>query len=690
MSADRRRAPVGLPRSAPGGSGRGASFEVPDGCPDIVTLATKLWGDPSARTDKEVRFGTNGSKVVQPAPRNVWTDFEANTSGGYLDLYKRAFGTLPDKAKPPSKGKIVAEYGYHDEAGKLLFQVVRLAPKTFRQRRPDQSAPGGWSWSVKGIPQVPYRLPELIAAPAGAVVYIPEGEKDCDALAGLGLVATCNPGGAGKWSRDLSRHLMGRPVVILPDNDQAGADHASDLVGKLQGVAASVRVLRLPDLPPKGDVSDWLAAGGSAEDLERWAREAPEAAPGGADAQPWARGQGAPSPGWEADLAHDERGNPLPNLANAAMALRRAPELAGLWRYDEMARHALVTRTPPGSRMPPVIAPRPAADADVAAVQEWIQGAAIPKLGREVAHQAADLVAREAAFHPVRDYLTGVQWDGVPRIGRWLSYYLGAEPSEYVAAIGAMFLLSMVARIMRPGCKADYMLVLEGPQGAMKSTACSVLGGAWFSDALPDVTSGKDVAVHLNGKWLIEIAEMSALSKAEAGALKSFITRDTERYRPPYGRLEIVAPRQCVFIGTTNRTAYLRDETGGRRFWPVRVGTIDIDALRQDRDQLFAEALVAYRRGDRWWPDRDFERDHIAPQQETRFEVDAWEQAIAKWLPGKAKVTLLEVAQSALSIDTPKLGTADQRRISAALERLGWVRGDRTMTGRPWVRRHDA
>lgn len=659
------------------------SFQVPDGCPDIVTLATALWGEPSKRTDGEVRFGANGSKSVKPAPLNLWADHETNESGGYLELYKAKFGTLPDKPKPASKGRIVASYDYTDEAGALLFQVVRYDPKTFRQRRPDPSARGGWSWSVKGVRQVPYRLPDLIAAPADTAVYIPEGEKDADNLRRLGLVATCNAGGAGKWHADLSRHLEGRPVVILPDNDQAGTSHARALVDQLHGVASSLKVVHLPDLPEKGDVSDWLGRGGTAEDLIRLAREAPEAAPEPEEAAPRQTGKAAPSGDWKAALAYDERGNPVPNLANAATVLRRAPELAGLLTYDEMARHALVTRTPPGSRMPPVTAPRPATDADVAAVQEWIQAAAISRLSREVAHQAADLVAREGAFHPVRDYLAGLQWDGTPRIGRWLSYYLGTEQTDYAAAIGRFFMIALVARIMRPGCKADYMLVLEGDQGAMKSTACSVLGGAWFSDNLPDVTSGKDVAVHLNGKWLIEVAEMSALSKAEAGALKSFITRDTERYRPPYGRLEIVAPRQCLFIGTTNKTAYLRDETGGRRFWPVKVGRIDIDALRHDRDQLFAEAVVAYRRGDPWWPDRTFERDHIAPQQEARFEADAWEQPVVEWLRDKTKTTITEVAREALFIETPKFGTADQRRITAILERREWIQ-KRDKHGRWW------
>lgn len=169
---------------------------------------------------------------------------------------------------------IVATYDYRDAAGQLAFQVVRFHPKDFRQRRPDGS--GGWTWSLKGVERVPYRLPELLAADPAATVFVCEGEKDCDRLAGLGLVATCNPGGAGKWKADYAKRLAGRRVVIVPDNDAAGRKHAEQVAANLSGAAASVKVVELPDVPDKGDVSDWLAAGGSAAELLQLADAAPE------------------------------------------------------------------------------------------------------------------------------------------------------------------------------------------------------------------------------------------------------------------------------------------------------------------------------------------------------------------------------------------------------------------------------
>jgi hypothetical protein len=169
--------------------------------------------------------------------------------------------------------RVVAEYPYEDEAGVLRFQTVRFEPKDFRQRRPDGK--GDWIWDLKGIERLLYRLPELVSADPSAIVYLPEGEKDVDALRALGLVATCNPMGAGKWQSRFKGPLRNRHVVILADNDDKGRDHARQVARGLSGVAASVKLLELPGLPQAGDVSDWLAAGGTAEDLARLVEAAP-------------------------------------------------------------------------------------------------------------------------------------------------------------------------------------------------------------------------------------------------------------------------------------------------------------------------------------------------------------------------------------------------------------------------------
>jgi predicted P-loop ATPase len=375
---------------------------------------------------------------------------------------------------------------------------------------------------------------------------------------------------------------------------------------------------------------------------------------------------------------------PLSNLKNAALALRRDAAFQGLFAYDEMSRVTMLMRAIGPNTQQRAFVPRPVTDADVGKVQEALQKMALDRLSRETAHHAVDLVAHERRFHPVRAYFNGLVWDGKPRLDGWLTDYIGAEPTNYTAKIGAMFLISMVARIFDPGCKADHMLIIEGPQGQMKSTACSILGDKWFSDSLPEISAGKDVSMHLRGKWLIEIGELHAISRAEATLLKSFVSRRVEQYRPSYGRLEVHEPRQCVFIGTTNRDTYLKDETGGRRFWPVKAGAIKIEAIARDRNQLFAEALKRYRDGEQWWPDRDFEREQIMPQQAERYESDAWEETIAAYLKGKDRVLVGEIARTALYIETPRIGTADVRRITAVMERLGWHRLKVDGKGKRW------
>jgi predicted P-loop ATPase len=392
---------------------------------------------------------------------------------------------------------------------------------------------------------------------------------------------------------------------------------------------------------------------------------------------------------WLSQCIPGENGRPLANVANALKGCRRAPELQDAFAYDEMQCAPILQRAVGLVIADDGFEPRPLNDDDVTRVQEWLQGAGLKRIAKDAVRDAVSLVAKENSYHPVREYLEALKWDGKPRVNVWLTTRLGADLTPYTQKIGTWFLISMVARIFEPGCKADYMMTLEGVQGALKSSACAALGGAYFSDNLPDVAGGKDVSQHLKGKWLIEIPEMSAMSKAESALLKAFITRTVERYRPSYGRLEVIEPRQCVFIGTTNKSAYLRDETGGRRFWPVKTGLIDIDGLVEDRDQLFAEAVHLYRRQHPWWPDKNFEQTFIRPEQEARFESDVWDESIREYIRTcpllDDGITVGKLAREAVGIQTDRIGRADQNRIIAVLENLGWQRRPKDRHGNiPW------
>jgi predicted P-loop ATPase len=384
------------------------------------------------------------------------------------------------------------------------------------------------------------------------------------------------------------------------------------------------------------------------------------------------------------------------NVGNVLLALNQEPSLMNAFGYDEMQRTEVLLRP---LRKEQNFKVRPVTDADVTAVQSWLQWYGFRGLGKDAAHDAVNKHARDHAFHPVRDYLNGLRWDSEHRLCTWLHDYLGTELSGYTAEIGIMFLIGMVARIFEPGCKFDYMPILEGEQGLYKSKACSILAGPeYFSDQLPDIKS-KEASQHFRGKWLIEVAELSTYSRAEVDDFKAFLTRQIERYRPVYGRKEVHEPRQCAFIGTTNKVHYFRDETGNRRFWPTTTGVFKLDELNHDRDQLFAEAVQLFRNKVNWWPDREFELEHIAPEQESRYEPDVWEPLVRNYLDGliehalKAqptsylpRTTMLDIATEVLGfttsdrqkmdeIKTPisRLEPKTQGRIRAVLTHLHWV-----------------
>lgn len=391
------------------------------------------------------------------------------------------------------------------------------------------------------------------------------------------------------------------------------------------------------------------------------------------------------------------------NLANVITALTIRPELVGCVAFDEMANAVELRRALPGSPGGNWPVPHAWADHDTLMLQDFLQAQCqMARVGKEAVTDGALHAARLNAFHPVRNFLDALVWDGTPRLDTWLADYLGVAPSPYATATGRMFLISMVARVRRPGCKSDHLLVLEGPQGIYKSQACAVLGGRWFSDQSLDIRGdARAASQHLRGKWLVEISELTAFRQAEVENLKAFIARTHERYLPRYARHEVEEPRTCVLIGTTNNADYLRDSTGARRFWPHYTERIDIHALVRDRDQLLVEADRAYRAGEHWYPAADLDAAIITPEQNARYDLDAWAELIgaeldrlsvtAAKIGQKARTTLLRVWQAAMTDpitsvtpDATRFDRGAQLRVREILQFSGWKRGARTAHARWW------
>jgi putative DNA primase/helicase len=302
----------------------------------------------------------------------------------------------------------------------------------------------------------------------------------------------------------------------------------------------------------------------------------------------------------------------------------------------------------------------------------------------EVVGKAAHIAAQVHAFHPVCEYLDGIQWDGKRRADRMLIDYCGTRDDEYSVMVGRSLLVSAVARVRQPGCKVDTMVILEGRQGTGKSSALSILGGQWFRDTDFDIGT-KDSYQVIRNCWVYEMQELAQFSSTrEARKLKSFISGSSDNYRPSYGHRVMQFPRQCIFVGTTNESAYLSDPTGNRRYFPVITGAIDLAGLERDRDQLWAEADMLYHDGVAWHPQGVAMRQLAEAEQEERQVADPWEERLALWLASDCRrarllqgegVTISD-AMGPLGLDLPSAQQtkAATMRVAAIMQRLGLQR----------------
>ncbi len=331
----------------------------------------------------------------------------------------------------------------------------------------------------------------------------------------------------------------------------------------------------------------------------------------------------------------------------------------------------------------------------------------LPSISRAALSEAIQTVAHTRRFHPVREYLEALAWDGVSRVDKWLIHALGESPAsltpamlEYLAIVGRCLLLGMVNRVMQPGCKFDYCPVFEGVGGLRKSTLVEILASSeFFSDTPFEVGRGKEAQEQVAGLWVYEIAELSHFSKAEVGAIKGFISSKVDRYRVAYGATISTFPRQVILIGTTNENTYLRDRTGNRRFWPIPVRhTIKTEWVAKYRDQLLAEAFVLFGQGVPYTPTPDQEKRLFAPMQEsrlvetavisellqvlTRAPVASGIGAVVNELTAFVTISQLVLA---LGVDAAKSTPALEAQIRGWLDHEGWERVKKQVNGaRAW------
>ena len=417
---------------------------------------------------------------------------------------------------------------------------------------------------------------------------------------------------------------------------------------------------------------------------------------------------------WKQKLKFTEKGGLAQTIENVVLILKNDPRLEGGLAFDEMDHNIVTRKSLPWRKVNGI---SQWVDTDDAALRYYLERV-YGLTGKDRIFDAVNVVAQEHSFHPVRDYLNGCTWDGVPRVDTLLIDYLGAEDNEYTRAVTRKALVAAVARVFRPGIKFDYMLTIRGTQGIGKSALIAKLAGDWFSDTFTTM-QGKESYEQVQGVWIMEIGELAGMRKAEAETIKLYITKQTDRFRPAYGRRLQEFPRQCIFIGTTNETQFLRDTTGNRRFWVVDTPndpTKDIwDNLTADTvRRIWAEAVELYKKGEKLYLPKKLEataREVQASYEEEnpkagivaeyldRLLPEGWDDmdlySRRNWLEGdnvgtvqRAAVCTLEIWAEALSGNPDKLDRYVAKEIRDIMASLpDWKhRGADRLTFKPYGR----
>ncbi|HRD48711.1 MAG TPA: VapE family protein, partial [Candidatus Contendobacter sp.] len=610
--------------------------------------------------------------------------------------------------------RIVATYPYRNAAGETVFEKVRYEPKDFRIRHcPALGA--DWKWKRPDLPEYPlYRLPELLAAQAeGKTIFVVEGEKDADRAATGGLVATCNwegasePGKKPKWRKEYTAQLAGAArVVLIPDHDAPGRAHMRHIARQLTGKVQDLRWLELPDLPDKGDLSDYLEQH-SVKELLALVESAPP--PDRAEdppADPSADPDPAPDPDPVPDLAQDpatlqnsgrQESGPKKTLATV-VAMLSAPPWRGVIGFNAF-RQTIEKRQP----TPYQGQPGAWRDCDTAETMLHLDATAGVAFSRDMVDLAVMTVAHRHTFNPAQERLRELadRWDGEARLEGWLTAYLSAKTNDsnadYLREIGSAWLKGVCARVLMPGCKRDDVLVLRGPQGWRKSTAAQAIADSIHPDSFTDsvdLNNPAEAKIQIRGVIIAELSELAGMGKAEVEAVKAFVACKQDRFREKFGRHAEDFPRTVSFIGSTNDPNFLKDPTGNRRWWPVTLDSpIDIPRLEAVLPQLVGEAARRVIDGEPWHVTAENALAQAERVREAHYDEDVWTDPVLRIVENmNAAGTLVTTAEILDGLQIPRVqqtpGT--QRRVASILKTSGyeearrWLDKNRTVKQRYW------
>lgn len=364
---------------------------------------------------------------------------------------------------------------------------------------------------------------------------------------------------------------------------------------------------------------------------------------------------------WKGRLDKSGKGQVRKNITNLMLHLQNIKELGNTIRWNELAQRAEWNS-------------RPLDDSDLIDIRLILEANDFePTIGDVL--PAVIRHAKDNAFHPIRDYLRSLKWDGTPRLDNWLQATMGAPDTPFVRAVGRKTLIAAVARAFKPGCKVDTVLVLEGPQGIQKSTAIATLFGEEFTaESVNLFDQHNKMVMAMMGAWCVELAEFIAITRRDENQVKGMLSMRSDRVVLPYAKMASDHPRQCIFFGTINpgEGGYLTDSTGNRRYWPVPVVKAEIKRIASRRDDLWAEAYKAFLADEPWW--LSSEEEALAKEQVTdREEYDVWQEIIhEKLIRGGIMSTSVAAALSAIGVPAERMDKKAQNRVGKALRACGF------------------